>query len=61
MSHRDLIKKFVICGIIHILKRHVFVMHVTSVNAGSVQVTHRAVDARTMHDFGPDLVNNPAI
>ena len=44
-----------------ILKRHVFVLHVTSVNTGSVQVTHRAVGARTMHGFGTDLVRNPAI
>ena len=44
-----------------ILKRHVFVLHVTSVNTGSVQVTHRAVGARTMHAFGTDLVRNPAI
>ena len=44
-----------------ILKRHVLVLHVTSVNIGSVQVTHRAVGARTMHGFGTDLVRNPAI
>ena len=44
-----------------ILKRHVFVLHVTSVNTGSVQVTHRAVGARTMHGFATDLVRNPAI
>ena len=44
-----------------ILKRHVFVLHVTSVNTGSVQVTHRAVGARTMHGFGTDLVRNLAI
>ena len=44
-----------------ILKRHVFVMHVTSVNTGSVQVTHRAVGARIMHGFGTDLFRNPAI
>ena len=44
-----------------ILKRHVFVLHVTSVNIGSVQVTHRAVGARTMHGFGTDLVRNLAI
>ena len=44
-----------------ILKRHVFLLHVTSVNTGSVQVTHRAVGARTMHTFGTDLVRNPAI
>ena len=44
-----------------ILKRHVFVLHVTSVSTGSVQVTHRAVGARTMHGFGTDLVRNPAI
>ena len=44
-----------------ILKRRVFVLHVTSVNTGSVQVTHRAVGARTMHGFGTDLVRNPAI
>ena len=44
-----------------ILKWHVFVLHVTSVNTGSVQVTHRAVGARTMHGFGTDLVRNPAI
>ena len=44
-----------------IMKRHVFVLHVTSVNTGSVQVTHRAVGAWTMHGFGTDLVRNPAI
>ena len=44
-----------------ILKRHDFVLHATSVNTGSVQVTHRAVGARTMHGFGTDLVRNPAI
>ena len=44
-----------------ILKRHVFVLHATSVNTGSVQVTHRAVGARTMHVFGTDLVSDPAI
>ena len=44
-----------------ILKRHVFVLHVTSLNTGSVQVTYRAVGARTMHGFGTDLVRNPAI
>ena len=44
-----------------ILKRRVFVLHVTSVNTGSVQVTHHAVGARTMHGFGTDLVMNPAI
>ena len=44
-----------------ILKRHVSVLHVTSVNTGSVQVTHRAVGARTMHGFATDLVRNPAI
>ena len=44
-----------------ILKRDVFVLHVTSVNTGSVQVMHRAVGARTMHGFGTDLVRNPAI
>ena len=44
-----------------ILKRHVFVLHVISVNTGSVQVTHRAVGARIMHGFGTDLVRNPAI
>ena len=44
-----------------ILKRHVSVLHVTSVNTGSVQVTHRAVGARTMHAFGTGLVRNPAI
>ena len=44
-----------------ILKRYVFVLHVTSINAGSVQVTHRAVGARTKHGFGTDLVRNPAI
>ena len=40
-----------------IFKRDVFVLHVTSVNTGSVQVTR----ARTMHGFGTDLVRNPAI
>ena len=44
-----------------ILKWHVFVLHVTSLNTGSVQVTHRAVGARTKHGFGTDLVGNPAI
>ena len=44
-----------------ILKWHVFVLHMTSVNTGSVQVTHRAVGGRTMHSFGTDLVRNPAI
>ena len=44
-----------------ILKRHVFVLHTTSFNTGSVQVTHRAVGGRTMHGFGTDLVRNPAI
>ena len=44
-----------------ILKQHVFVLHVTSVNTGSVQVTHRAVGARIMHGFDTDLVRNPAI
>ena len=44
-----------------ILKRHVFALHVTRVNTGSVQVTHRAVGARTMHGFGTELVRNPAI
>ena len=44
-----------------ILKRHVFVLHATSVNTGSVQVTHRSVGARTMYGFGSDLVWNPAI
>ena len=44
-----------------ILKRHVFVLHMTSINTGSVQVTHCAVDARTMHGFATDLVRNPAI
>ena len=44
-----------------ILKWHVFVLHVASVNTGSVQVTHRAVGARTMHGFGIDLIRNSAI
>ena len=44
-----------------ILKRHVFVLHVTSVNTGSVLVTHLAVGTRTMHGFGTDLVRNPEI
>ena len=44
-----------------ILKWHVSVLHVTSVNTGSVEVTHRAVGARTMHGFANDLVRNPAI
>ena len=44
-----------------ILKRHVFVLHVTSVVTGSVQVTHRAIGARIMHDFGADLIRNPSI
>ena len=38
-----------------------FLLHVTSFNTGSVQVTHRAVGAKTMHGFGTDLVRNPAI
>ena len=42
-----------------ILKRHVSVLHVTRVITGSVQVTHRAIGARTMHGFGTDLVKNP--
>ena len=44
-----------------ILKQDVFVLQVTSVNTGSVQVTHHAVGTRTMHGFGTDLVRNPAI
>ena len=44
-----------------ILKWHAFVLHVTSVNTGSVQVMHRAVGARIMHGFGTDLVRNSAI
>ena len=44
-----------------ILKRHIFVLRVTSVNTGIVQVTHRAVGAKTMHGFGTDLDRNPAI
>ena len=44
-----------------ILKRRSFVLHVTSVNTGSVQVMHRAVGARPMHGFSTDLVRNPAI
>ena len=44
-----------------ILKWHVFVLHMTSVNTGSVQVTRRAVGARTMDGFGADLVRSPAI
>ena len=44
-----------------ILKRHVSVLHVTSVNTGSVQVTHRAVGARIMHGLGTNLVSNPDI
>ena len=44
-----------------ILKRHVFVLHVTSVNTGSVQVTHRAIGARIMHGFCTDLIRNSAI
>ena len=44
-----------------ILTRHVIVMHVTSVNTGSVQVTRRAVGARIMHSFCTDLIRNPAI
>ena len=44
-----------------ILKRHVFVLHVTSVSTRSVQVTHRAVGDRTMHGLGNELVRNPAI
>ena len=44
-----------------ILKWDVFVLHMTSVNTGNVQDTHRAVGARTMHGFGTDLVWNPAI
>ena len=44
-----------------ILKRHVFVLHMTSVNTGSVQVMHNAVGGRTMHSFGTYLVRDPAI
>ena len=44
-----------------ILKRYVFVLLVTSVKTGSVQVMRHAVGARTMHGFGTDLVSNPAI
>ena len=44
-----------------ILKWQVFVLHETSVNAGSVQVTHRAVGARTLHGLGTDLVRNLVI
>ena len=44
-----------------ILKRHVFVLHMTSAVTGSKQVTHRAVGTRTMHGFGTDLVRIPAI
>ena len=44
-----------------ILKRHFFVLHVSSVNTGSVLVTYRAVGARTMHGFATDQVRNPAI
>ena len=44
-----------------IWKRHVFVLHVTSVSTGSVQVMHRAVGARSMHGFGTDLARNLAI
>ena len=44
-----------------ILKQDVFVLHVTSVNIGSVQVTHLEVGARTMHAYDTDLVRNPAI
>ena len=50
-----------ICRLKFILKRDVFVLHVTSVNTRSVQVTHCAVGARIMHGFGTDLVRNPAI
>ena len=57
----DEITNIEICRLKFILKRHVFVLHVTSVNTGSVQVAHRAVGARTMHAFGTDLVRNPAI
>ena len=44
-----------------ILKRQVFLLYVTNVNTGNVQVTHRAVGARTMHGFDTDLVRNPTI
>ena len=44
-----------------ILKQDLFVLHVTSVNIGSVQVTHIEVGARTILDFETDLVRNPAI
>ena len=44
-----------------ILKRHVSVLHVNSVIAGSVQVAHRAVGARTMHCYVADPVRNLAI
>ena len=43
------------------LKRHVFVLHVTSVNTGSVQVTRRAVGAGTMHGFDTDTIRNSTI
>ena len=44
-----------------ILKRHVFVLYVTSVNTGSVQVTHCAVGAGTKHGFGTDPIRTPTI
>ena len=50
-----------IYGLKFILKRQVFALHVTSVNTGSVKVTHRAAGARTMHGLGIDLVSNPEI
>ena len=44
-----------------ILKQHIFVFHVTSVNTESVQVTHPAVGAGTKHGFGTDPIRNPTI
>ena len=41
-----------------ILKRHAFVLHVTSVFTGSVQIMHHVVGARTMQDFRTDLLRN---
>ena len=50
-----------IYGLEFILKQHVFVFHVTSVNTGSVQVTHPAVGAGTKHGFGTDPIRNPTL
>ena len=50
-----------IYGLKFILKRNVFVLHVTSVVTESVQATHRAVGSRTMDCFVTDLVKTSAM